>query len=264
MSKLLEGKVALVTGGASGIGRATALAFAREGSKLVIADVNAEGGEETVRLVKENGGDALFVRCDVSIASDVEGMVNKAVEAYGRLDCAFNNAGVGVLKSTVECTEEEWDYTISVNLKGVWLCMKYEMLQMLKQGSGAIVNTSSAAGLVGTQGHAPYTASKHGVVGITKVAALDGAPSGIRVNAVCPGGVLTPMLEPLLVAEPQMKEFMQKMHPIGRIGKPEEIAEAVLWLCSDAASFVTGVAFPVDGGVVAGQQMGAPEDKTED
>jgi NAD(P)-dependent dehydrogenase (short-subunit alcohol dehydrogenase family) len=259
MAKLFEGKVALVTGGASGIGRATALAFAREGAKVVVADMNAEGGEETVRLVQESGGEALCVRCDVSQASDVEGMVNKAVEVYGRLDCAFNNAGVGVFKSVVECTEEDWDQTMSVNLKGVWLCMKYELLHMFKQGSGAIVNTASAAGLMATQGHAPYTASKHGVVGITKVAALDGAASGIRVNAVCPGGVLTPMLEPLLEAEPQMKEFMKLMHPLRRIGNPEEIAAAVLWLCSDAASFVTGVAFPVDGGVVAGQQMGAPE-----
>lgn len=263
MAQLFKDKVALVTGGASGIGRATALAFSREGAKVVVADVNAGGGEETVRLISGNGGDALFNKCDVSNASDVEAMVNKAVEAYGRIDCAFNNAGVGVLKSVVECTEEDWDRTLSVNLKGVWLCMKYELLQMFKQRSGAIVNTSSAAGLLATQGHAPYTASKHGVVGITKVAALDGAPYGVRVNAVCPGGVLTPMLEPLLEAEPHMKEVMKMMHPLRRIGKPEEIAAAVLWLCSDAASFVTGVAFPVDGGVVSGQQMGGPEEKKE-
>jgi NAD(P)-dependent dehydrogenase (short-subunit alcohol dehydrogenase family) len=259
MAKPFEGKVALITGGASGIGRATALAFSREGAEVVVADVNAEGGEETVRLIKENGGEASFVKCDVSRASDVEGMVSKAVEEYGRLDCAFNNAGVGVLKSVVECTEEDWDLTMNVNLKGVWLCMKHEMLHMLKQGSGAIVNTSSAAGLMATQGHAPYTASKHGVVALTKVGALDGASFGVRVNAVCPGGVLTPMLEPLLEAEPHMKEVMKMMHPLRRIGKPEEIAAAVIWLCSDAASFVTGVAFPVDGGVLSGQQMGGPE-----
>jgi len=263
MTKRFAEKVALITGGASGIGRATALAFAREGAKVVIADVNAEGGEETLRLIKGTTGEALFFRCDVSQASDVESMVNKAVEAYGRLDCALNNAGVGVLKSVVACTEEDWDQTIDVNLKGVWLCMKYELLQMFKQKSGAIVNTSSAAGLLATQGHAPYTASKHGVVGITKVAALDGAPYGVRVNAVCPGGVLTPMLEPLLEAEPRMREMMRLMHPLRRIGKPEEIAAAVLWLCSDAASFVTGVAFPVDGGIVSGQQMGPPDNRTE-
>jgi len=179
-------------------------------------------------------------------------MVKKAVDTYGRLDCAFNNAGVVVMKSTVDCTEEEWDHVISVNLKGVWLCMKYEIPQMLKQGRGAIVNTSSVVGLIGTPGHAPYTASKHGVVGLTKVAALDCAQAGIRVNAVCPGSVPTPMLEPIL-ADPQLKDSMQELHPLGRLGKPEEIAEAVIWLCSEAASFVTGVAFPVDGGVVVGK-----------
>lgn len=178
--------------------------------------------------------------------------MNKTIKAFGRLDCAFNNAGVGVVKSTVECTEEEWDHVLNVNLKGVWLCMKCEIPQMLKQGSGAIVNTSSAAGLIGMAGHAPYTVSKHGVIGLTKVAALDCAPAGIRVNAICPGGVLTPMLEPVLV-DPQMKEFLLRMHPLGRLGKPEEIAQVVLWLCSDAASFVTGVALPADGGCVVGK-----------
>ena len=252
MERVLKGKVALVTGGASGIGRATALVFAREGAKVVVADLVAEGGEDTARLIKETGADAFFVKCDVSKAVDVEAMVKKAVDTYGRVDCAFNNAGVGVMKSTVECKEEEWDRVLSVNLKGVWLCMKYEIIQMLKQGSGAIVNTSSIFGLIGTQGYAPYTASKHGVVGLTKVAALDCAQAGIRVNAVCPGSVLTPMFEPIL-ADPQLKDAVQKMHPLGRFAKPEEIAEAVLWLCSDTASFVTGVAFPVDGGVVVGK-----------
>jgi NAD(P)-dependent dehydrogenase (short-subunit alcohol dehydrogenase family) len=252
MTRLLEGKVALVTGGASGIGRATALVFAREGAKVVVADLVAEGGEDTVRLIKETGADAVFVRCDVSKAVDCEGMVKKAVDTYGRLDCAFNNAGIGVIKSTIDCTEEDWDRIISVNLKGVWLCMKYEIIQMLKQGSGTIVNNSSVFGLIGTQGYSAYTASKHGVVGLTKVAALECAQAGIRVNAVCPGSVITPMFEPIL-ADPQLKESVQKLHPLGRFAKPEEIAEAVLWLCSDAASFVTGVAFPVDGGVVVGK-----------
>ena len=252
MTRVLEGKVAIVTGGASGIGRATALVFAREGAKVVVADVVREGGEDTASFIRETGGDAIFVKCDVSKAADVEAMVKKAVDTYGRLDCAFNNAGVVVMKSTVECTEEVWDHVINVNLKGVWLCMKYEIIQMFKQGSGAIVNTSSLSGLFGQQGHAPYTASKHGVIGLTKVAALDCAQAGIRVNAVCPGGVPTPMLEPFL-ADPQFKDSILKSLPIGRFGRPEEIAEAVLWLCSDAASFVTGVAFPVDGGAVAGK-----------
>ena len=252
MTRVLRDKVTLVTGGGSGIGRATSLVFAREGAKVVVADLVAEGGEETVRLIKETGADTIFVKCDVSKALDVEAMVKKAVDTYGRLDCAFNNAGVVVVKSTVDCTEEEWDRIISVNLKGVWLCMKYEIPQMLKQGGGAIVNASSLSGLIGTPGHSTYTASKHGVIGVTKVAALDCAQAGIRVNAVCPGGILTPMTEPVL-ADPEMRDYMLKIHPIGRLGKPEEIAEAVLWLCSDAASFVTGVAFPVDGGVVVGK-----------
>lgn len=252
MAQGLGGKVALVTGGASGIGRSTAMAFSRKGAKVVVADINSEGGKETIHLIKEKSSKAIFVKCDVSKAKDIEAMVKKTVDNYGRLDYAFNNAGVAVMKSTVDCTEEEWNHIMDVNLKGVWLCMKYEIPQMLKQGYGAIVNTSSLSGLIGQQGHSPYTASKHGVIGLTKVAALDCAKAGIRVNAVCPGGIPTPMLEPVL-ADPKIKDFILKALPIGRLGRPEEIAEAVLWLCSEAASFVTGVALPVDGGGVVGK-----------
>jgi len=252
MKRTLKGKFALVTGGASGIGRATALAFAREGARVVVADLASAGGKETVHLIKKMGGEAIAVKCDVSKAANVRAMVKKTVAAYGRLDCAFNNAGVGVIKSIVDCTEKEWDHLLSVNLKGTWLCMKYEIIQMLKQGSGVIVNTASVLGLIGTQNYAPYIASKHGVVGLTKAAAMDCAHAGIRVNAVCPGSVLTPMFEPIL-DDPQLEDAIKKMHPLGRFAKPEEIAEAVIWLCSDAASFVTGTALPVDGGVVVGK-----------
>jgi len=252
MANQFSGKVALVTGGGSGIGRATALTFARAGAQVVVADVVVAGGEETVRMIKANGGEALFVKTDVSKAAEVEALVATAVQTYGRLDCAFNNAGVeGKLATTVDCTDEIWDRTIGVNLKGVWLCMKAEIPLMLKQGGGAIVNTASAAGLVGVGMMPAYVASKHGVVGLTKTAALEYAKSGIRVNAVCPGGIQTPMLERAIQMMPQLGEAAIAMEPVGRLGKPEEIAEAVIWLCSDAASFVTGHAMAVDGGMVA-------------
>ena len=250
MERLLEGKVALVTGGAMGIGKTTALVFAREGARVVVVDIVTEGGEETVQLIKEAGGDALFVKCDVTNAKDVEAMVIKAVDTYGRLDCAFNNAGIAIPGTTVECSEEDWDRVLSVNLKGVWLCMKYEISQMLTQGGGVIVNTSSVGGLVGTPGIAAYTASKHGVVGLTRTAALEHVTAGIRVNAVCPGSVPTPMLDPV-VNHPELKAMLESKHPMGRFATTDEIAEAVIWLCSDRASYVTGVAFPVDGAVTA-------------
>ncbi len=251
----LEGKVAIVTGGSSGIGRASALAFAREGAKVVIADVAIEGGQETVRIIKEAGGEAVFIKADVSKAAEVEALVNNAVGTYGRLDYALNNAGtVGVRATTTECTEENWDHIINVNLKGVWSCMKYEILYMAEHGGGAIVNMSSGAGLVGYPRGVAYCASKHGVVGLTKAAALDYAKAGIRVNAVCPGPIRTPILETAMLGDPDPKaaEALRiAAVPLGRIGSPEEVAEAVVWLCSDAASFVTGLAMPVDGGWLA-------------
>ena len=250
MEMLLEGKVALVTGGAMGIGKTTAQIFAREGARVVVVDIVTEGGEETVRLIRETGADAFFVKCDVTKAMDVEAAVKKTVDTYGRLDCAFNNAGIAIPGTTVECSEEDWDRVLSVNLKGVWLCMKYEISQMLTQGGGVIVNTSSVGGLVGTPGIAAYTASKHGVVGLTRTAALEHVTAGIRVNAVCPGSVPTPMLDPV-VNHPELKAMLESKHPMGRFATTEEIAEAVIWLCSDRASYVTGVAFPVDGAVTA-------------
>jgi len=243
-----EGKAGLITGGASGIGRATALAFAREGARVVIADISVDGGLETAQMITEAGGKALFVRTDVSKAGDVEGLVNKAVEAYGRLDFAHNNAGIGSegkLTLTAELTEEVWDRTISVNLKGVWLCMKFEISQMLKQGSGAIVNTAAAVVLKPMPGSSAYGASKAGILQLTRTAALEYAGSGIRINAVAPSGTRTPMLEALRAGRPDVEP---RPYPVGRIAEPEEIAEAVLWLCSDVASFAVGSQLVLDGG----------------
>jgi NAD(P)-dependent dehydrogenase (short-subunit alcohol dehydrogenase family) len=257
MPGTLTSKVALVTGGASGIGRATALTFAREGAKLIIADMNEDGGQQTVHIIKENGGDATFVQVDVSQATAVEAMISKTMETYGRLDCAHNNAGIsgagigGEHRAlTAEYPEERWHQVIAINLTGVWLCMKYEILQMLTQGGGTIVNTASAAGLVGLPAASAYVASKHGVVGLTKTAALEYAQHGIRVNCVCPGYIRTPMTAQG-TSDPALLERILAREPIGRVGEPEEIAEAVVWLCSDAASFVTGHTMTVDGGYVA-------------
>ena len=258
MADKMGGKIALVTGGGSGIGKATSIAFAREGAKVVVADMNVEGGEETVRFIEDAGGDAAFIRADVRKAAEVEAMINQAVETYGRLDYAYNNAGViqspGI--SIHEAPEDTWNNTIATNLTGVWLCMKYEVPQMIKQGGGAIVNTSSVWGLVGSAGFSAYVASKHGVAGLTKTAALEYAASNIRVNCVNPGSIDTQMVQDaigtLSGGNPEaMADMIANLHPIGRMGRPEEVAEAVVWLCSDAASFVTGHALSVDGGWVA-------------
>ncbi len=252
MAGTLEGKVALVTGGGSGIGRASAMTFAREGARVVVADVAVEGGEETVRIIQDAGGEGIFVRADVSKAGEVEALINSAVETYSRLDCAHNNAGIEQVPVRIhEYPEEVWDRLISINLKGVWLCMKYEIAQMLKQGGGAIVNTSSVAGLVGFRGISAYVASKHGVAGLTKTASLEYAEAGIRINAVCPGFIRTPLLERFINHNPELEAQLVQLEPVGRIGTPEEVAEAVVWLSSDAASFVTGHTMAVDGGFVA-------------
>jgi NAD(P)-dependent dehydrogenase (short-subunit alcohol dehydrogenase family) len=238
MAGRVEVKVALVTGGASGIGRATALTFAREGAKLVVADMSEDGGQQTVHMITENGGEATFVQVDVTSTSAVEAMISKIVETYGRLDCAHNNAGIsgagigGQQRAlTAEYPAERWQQVIAINLTSVWLCMKYEIVQMLKHGNGAIVNTASAAGLVGLPGNCAYVASKHGVVGLTKTAALEYAKQGIRVNCVCPGYIQTPMTERGL-SDPEQKAQIVAREPIGRVGTPQEVAETVVWLCS--------------------------------
>ncbi len=249
---LFTGKVALVTGGSSGIGKASAIAFARKGASVVVASRRAEEGEETVRLVKEVGSDGFFVKTDVTQAADVEAMVEQTIHRYGRLDYAFNNAGIEQASSPLlEQTEETFDQIIDINIKGVWLSMKYEIPQMLKNGGGAIVNTSSVGGLVGVAGIPIYVASKHAVVGLTKSVALEYAKEGIRVNAVSPGGVETDMLDRYLKDNLQAREQMIAMHPLGRIGKSEEIANAVVWFCSDEAAFVTGQILALDGGFTA-------------
>ncbi|MGO9056047.1 MAG: glucose 1-dehydrogenase [Candidatus Binataceae bacterium] len=250
----LEGKVVLVTGGASGMGRATAVALARAGAKIAIADVNGQGGEETLGLTLAAGGDAFFSACDVSAAAQVEALVNQTVKKFGRLDCAANIAGIeGKWADKIaDASEENFDRVIAVNLKGVWLCMKYEVAQMVKQGGGgSIVNLASAAGLVGNPGSAAYGASKHGVVGLGKTVALEYARQGIRVNTVCPGAIETPMLSRIFDAIPRHGARMAEIEPVGRLGTADEIAAAILWLCSEQSSFVTGAAIPVDGGLTA-------------
>jgi len=253
MAGILDGKVALITGAGSGIGQATSRIFAREGAKIVLADVVEEGGNRTLKMVQDLGAEAIFVRCDGSRWKDVEGAVKKAVQAYGRIDCAFNNAGIeGNGGNTHECTEENWDRVIAIDLTGVWLCMKAEIAQMLLQGgNGAIVNTSSGAGLAGVRGMPAYVAAKHGVAGLTRAAALEYGRQNIRINAVCPGPIRTPMMGRLLQNRPDAEQRFARSEPLKRLGEPEEIGEAVAWLCSDRASYVTGLPMPVDGGFMA-------------
>jgi NAD(P)-dependent dehydrogenase (short-subunit alcohol dehydrogenase family) len=253
MTRDLEGKVALVAGGTSGIGRETSILFAKAGAKVVVAGRREAEGQETVELVRAAGGDSLFVKADVSKASEVEALIKNTAEKFGRLDVAFNNAGTeGVWAPIIRQSEEDWDRTIAINLKGVWLCLKYEIRQMLKQdGGGAIVNMASILGLIGSAGVAAYSASKHGVIGLTKTAALENAKSGIRINAVCPGFIETAMADRTLCT-PGVRKYVVGCHPIGRLGTPMEIAEAVVWMCSDRASFMTGQSLVLDGGFLAG------------
>src|SRR5437762_393658 len=244
------GRVAFVTGAASGIGRAAALAFAREGARVVLADMSEQGNQETARIIEADDGRALALRCDVTRAEQVKAAMDRTVEAFERLDFAFNNAGIEPKKSapTADYDEEEWNRIIDVDLRGVFLCMKHEIPLILKQGGGAIVNTSSGAGIIGIKGSPAYTAAKHGVIGLTRAAALDYAAQNIRINAVCPGYIDTAMMGRFTGGTPEGRAKVIAEEPVGRMGKPEEIAAAVLWLCSDAAAFMVGHAMVIDGG----------------
>ncbi|HZP30802.1 MAG TPA: glucose 1-dehydrogenase [Acidimicrobiia bacterium] len=251
---LVDGKVALVTGGASGIGRGAALAFAREGARgVVVADRDKAGGVDTIELLGAEGCDALFVETDVTSARDTTAMVDAAVGRYGALDCAFNNAGIDMpWQRIVDGDEDAFDRVLAVNLKGVFLSMQAELCRMAGNGGGTIVNTSSTAGLLGTRGASSYTAAKHGVIGLTKTAALEYADRGVRVNAVCPGPIVTPMLRRSLGESDEQLARIAASTPIGRLGQPADVGEAVVWLCSERSSYVTGLAVPVDGGLVEG------------
>jgi NAD(P)-dependent dehydrogenase (short-subunit alcohol dehydrogenase family) len=248
MSGLLAGKIALITGGGSGIGRAAALAFAREGAKVAIADVALEGGHQTVEMIQQAGGEARFLQADVSKDEQVHQLIDDTISAFGRLDCAFNNAGIEQpIAKIPDITDELWHRVLAVDLTGVWLCMKYEIPVMVGQGGGSIVNTSSIMGLVATTGMAAYNAAKGGVAQLTRSGALEFARANVRVNAVAPGFILTPMVKRNLPPDSRQRKAAEEVQPMGRMGQPEEIAEAVVWLCSEQASFVTGMVMPVDG-----------------
>jgi NAD(P)-dependent dehydrogenase (short-subunit alcohol dehydrogenase family) len=254
MPSEFEGKVALVTGAASGMGRASAYLFASKGAKVVAADVDEQGGQATVECIKQRGGQAVFIKTDVSKSAEVQALVQETVRVFGKLDYAHNNAGTnrGIGVPTAEYKEEDWDFTHAVNLKGVFLCMKYEIQQMLKQETrGVIVNTSSISGLSAHVADPAYVASKFGCVGLSKTTALEYARSGIRINCVCPGPVRTALYERVVAAIPEAAEAAPQGVPMGRIGEPEEVARAVVWLCSSEASFITALAMPVDGGEAA-------------
>jgi len=248
----LDGKIALITGAASGIGRASAVILAEQGASLILSDVNVEGGEDTADRVIKGGGQAIFTRCDVSKSADVEAMVKMGVEKFGGLDIAVNNAGIARLQTPIDKIEEDqWDAIMNINLKGVWLCMKYEIPAMLERGGGSIINVASLAGLVGTPYGSDYGASKHGVIGLTKSAALEYVRQGIRVNAVCPGFIDTPMVEAVIEQNPKMDAMTRKWSPMRRRGTVDEIANAVLYLAGDTSSFVNGHTLTVDGGAAA-------------
>lgn len=252
MSGMLQKKITLVTGGAQGIGRAACLLFAREGSKIVLCDLNAEGGAETAALVKQACGDAVFIKADISKEQEAKALIETAVDLHGRLDCAFNCAGVdGDASLLHECTNENWDRVIDINLKGMWHLMKYEIPQMVRQGKGSIVNIGSVCGVVGLECWGAYGASRFGNVGLTKCAALEYARQGVRVNQVGPGSVRTAIFERMTGGNADMIEYIKQMHPMGRIAEPEEVAEAALWLLSDRSSFTTGHMIMVDGGLTS-------------